>query len=101
MTKRKNFVELDEAGAERLGIRLRPGYLSPFTDQQAPGAWPNGTRVAKVRSDESGDLHAPGTLGTILGSIGFPKIGLAYFVEWDASPRMPTCAVANKLVRWP
>lgn len=71
-----------------LNIDFHEGYLSPFTRDQYPGAIENGARVAKlVRSDPT-DITAPGTLGTVLGSIGAPGVGVAYFIEWDNRPRV-------------
>jgi len=80
------------------GIDCHDGYLAPFTRQQSPLAkYKNGSRVTKARQDESGDLHKPGAQGTVLGSIGAPVIGVAYFVEWDDMPKLPSLVVEAKL----
>ena len=60
-----------------------------YTDAQAPGALPNGTRIRKCIW-EAGDphpLHAP---ATVRGSIGPVRMQgrkrYMYFVEWDGTP---------------
>lgn len=61
-----------------------------FSAAEAPGAWPNGTRVRKVLA-APGDLGGTlpvGTKGTICGSLGPftpPMMGSSYgyFVQWD------------------
>lgn len=90
-------VEVDEAYAAAVGIQYYPGFISPFTRDQAPGALPNGTRVVKVKEDDSSDLHSIGEMGTILGSLSHPAVGIGYFVQWDSRPRMPTFVVAGKI----
>lgn len=70
---------------EELGITTHPGYAGHFTRRQAVGALSNGTRVLK-RNSRAGDVHADGTPGTVLGSIGDPTSGFGYFIEWD--PRL-------------
>lgn len=82
-----------------LGIHNEPGWTGGFTRQQYAGAWPNGTRVRKIRVDEGGDIHPVGALGRVLGSVGHPTIGAAYFVEWDASPRHALFVAEKKIER--
>jgi hypothetical protein len=93
-----SYIECDEAMMEHFGITLYPGYKTTFTRQQSPLAKiKNGARVRKLWEDAPGDIHAVGELGTVLGSIGHPAVGVGYFVEWDDLPRMPTCVVESKL----
>jgi hypothetical protein len=96
---RTHVVECEDDMAGLLGIQHWPGYLSPFTRDQAPLAMKNGTRVVKKMVDDSNDLAKVGTLGTVLGSIANPmSMGLAYFVEWDTHPRLPSLVVAAKIM---
>jgi hypothetical protein len=73
-------------------------FAVAFTTNQAPGAYPNGTRVVKLASDD-GDSHKDGDLGTVIGSLLAPKLGICYFIEWDDSPGLPVLAVAAKVKR--
>ena len=61
-----------------------------WTENQAEGALPNGSRVEKVNSERA-DGHRDGALGTVIGSIAVPETpGLTdryvYFVAWDEDP---------------
>lgn len=82
------------------GLREWPGYTGMFTRNEAPGAMPNGTRVAKTRS-EHGDSHPDGSLGTVLGSFREPAVypDTFYFVEWDAGRGFAVGTLALKLRR--
>ena len=60
--------------------------------------FPRKTRVRKVWS-EDGDTHAAGELGTVLGSVGRPDVGVAYFISCDKHPRLPTFIIDAKLER--
>lgn len=66
---------------------------------QAPGAWPNGTRVSKINT-EPVDIHPDGALATIIGSIGpfadMPSL-YAYCVEWDDHTGLPVWISAHRL----
>lgn len=87
----RHKVASDSRLALALNIDLHPGYRDPFTRDQCPLAKiPNKARVRKISRTDQTDLHDPGALGTVLGSIGAPDVGVAYFVEWDD---MPTRAV--------
>lgn len=58
---------------------------------EAPGAWRNGTTVAKVNSQPD-DGTPDGTLGKVLGSIDVSAKGpakFAYFIEWAIRPGLP------------
>ncbi len=70
-----------------------------FTTDQAEGAIPNGTLVAKVNSEE-GDTHGDGARAKVLGSIG-PVAGLpdpyAYFVEWLDLPGVPVGIAGHRI----
>lgn len=77
-------------------LKPRPGWHGNFTTREAPEAMHNGTRVVKAAS-EPHDAHPEGSLGTVLGSIMHPDLGIAYFVEWDAKPKWAVLVVAWKL----
>lgn len=63
---------------------------------EAPGAWPNGSRVVKA-AYEPGDRHRVGALATVIGSVG-PFLGLyGYFVEWDDDPFRATFVRSDRL----
>lgn len=72
-----------------------------YRTDQAPGAWPNGSRVRKAVF-VSGDTHKVGALATVIGSVGpVPHLPLgcfAYFVEWDDHPGV-ACCVGNQAGR--
>ncbi len=73
-----------------MNIKNHKGWVGQFTNDQAKGAIPNGTRIKKTESEE-GDATPDGTLGTVLGSLRAPpEMGmlLFYFVEWDNSKRV-------------
>lgn len=56
------------------------------SNHEAPGAWPNGSRIIKTR-DHPSDTHPPGALGTVLASMGpAPGNFYGYFVAWDSEP---------------
>lgn len=69
-----------------LNIREHEGYHGEFTTDRSEGAWANGTRIVKSKS-EPGDATPNGTMGTVLGSIHHPEVGTAYFIEWDDRPK--------------
>lgn len=83
---------------EALGLRAYPGWGGIFTRQQAPGAYPNGTRVKKVKA-EPGDKHPIGTEATVLGSMAAPPVGTGYFVEWDSRPSYAVFVIDWKVER--
>jgi len=61
-----------------------------FTDAQAPGAWPNGSRLVKTKL-EKGDAHQIGAMATVIGSLGPARdeqtgATYGYFVLWDEPP---------------
>lgn len=63
-----------------------------FSPDEAPGAWPNGSRVRK-ETWEPGDVLPRGALGTVLGSVGpFDPAPMGspygYFIEWDGFGRL-------------
>jgi hypothetical protein len=70
-----------------------------FSTEQAPGAWPNGSRVIKVTL-EPGDRHKIGDLATVVGSLsthGAFGSRFAYFVIWDDMPGAPVFTIDKKL----
>lgn len=84
-------------------FRLYPGWLGAHTRGEAPGAFPNGTRIKKTVF-EKGDGHPLGTLGTVLGSIAAPSDLAArfgtryfYFVEWDPKPKVAVGVAGSKI----
>lgn len=64
------------------------------TDNQAPGAWPNGSTVRKLNSQPT-DGTPDGTAGRVYGSIdaraAMPKAParFCYFVVWANRPGVP------------
>jgi hypothetical protein len=82
-------------------IREHDGWKGTFTTQQSPLAKiANGARVKKIASEDA-DAHPIGAMGTVLGSVGAPDLGVAYFVEFDASPRQAILVVEGNLVAIP
>ena len=81
-------------------LRPEPGWRGVFTREQVWGAWPNGTRVVKVQQ-ELGDGTPLGARGTVLGSMRHPARPdlLAYFIEWEALPRLAVAVMDWKLAR--
>jgi hypothetical protein len=78
------------------GISEHDGWKGIFTTRQSPMATiNNGARVELIASDD--DAHPPGMRGTVLGSVGTPKLGVAYFVEFDAKPREAELIVEGKI----
>lgn len=72
---------------------------------EAPGAYPNGTRIVKVRSEE-GDATALGMSGEVVASHyvgdipppeGVPASDYFYFVAWDWMPGVPVGVVDWKI----
>lgn len=85
-----------------LRLILTPSGVG-YTDDQAHGAIPNGTRVRKMAGD-AGDRHAIGDHATIIGSIAIPPEARTrtddayfYFVTWDDMPNTPVGVVGWKL----
>jgi len=78
-------------------IKEHPGYNGVFTTNEADGAYPNGTRIVKSRSEE-GDATPTGTKGTVLGSIRQEPIPFPmYFVEWDNRPKFAVAVIGLKI----
>lgn len=74
----------------------KPGWFGAFTTLEALGAWRNGTRIVKIES-EDGDTNRVGSLGKVLGSVYEKTKGLAYFVEWDTTPKVAVLVMAWKI----
>jgi hypothetical protein len=71
--------------------------VSPFFTNDCPSAkWKRRARVMKANS-EPDDTHPNGTLGMIVGSIGHPIHGIAYFVEWDTELGIPALMAEKHL----
>lgn len=87
-------VDVDES----LGIRNEPGWVGAFTRNQAREAFPNGTRVYKVKSKPN-DIHQDGSTATVLGSIYVPDLGCLYFVEFDSEPRVAVSIAGFRINR--
>jgi hypothetical protein len=86
-------------------LREYPGYIGLHTQDEAPGAMPNGTRIVKVLF-EKGDTHAIGSTGIVLGSIPAPNdphppvlINHFYFIEWDDYPGFAVGVADLKIAR--
>lgn len=79
-------------------VVTRPGWLSHWIEEDTPieGAYEPGTRVRKIATEPK-DTHPIGALATVVSAVQHPTLGIAYFVEWDAHPRMAVLVVAAKL----
>jgi hypothetical protein len=83
------------------GILEHDGWTGVFTTRQSPMAKiANGARIKKAAMEE-GDAHAIGAMGTVLGSLGAPELGVAYFVEFDDRPRHAALIVERKIAAIP
>lgn len=78
-------------------IKSYQGRPVEFSDAEAPGAWPNGTRVRKICSS-SGDKHTDGALAYVRGSLGAGGM-VGYFVEWDDLPLVPVFIAGLRLAK--
>jgi hypothetical protein len=80
-----------------------------YTTEQAEGAFPNGTRIEKIQSDET-DSHRNGAKGKVIGSMGNKSTSITistkygsrisnyiYFVEWDDTPDIPVAIAGFRL----
>ena len=79
----------------------RTVFVVEYVAGQAEGAYPNGSRVRKVWSDQ-GDSHQVGALATVVSSVVCPGVpgtdkAIGYFVCWDDAPGLP-CFVADKKI---
>lgn len=83
-----------------MNIKTEPGWTGVFTRDEVLGAWRNGTRVVKHKS-EPGDGTPDGTPGVVLGSMlvrdDDSRARLLYFIEWADHPRLAVACVATKL----
>jgi hypothetical protein len=83
------------------GIREHDGWRGEFTTQKSQLAKiANGARVEKIASEDA-DAHPIGAMGTVLGSVGAPDLGVTYFVEFDLTPRESTLIVEANLAAIP
>lgn len=78
-------------------VRAHIGWEGQFTDDQAVGAYPNGTRIEKIRA-EANDTLRNGATGTVIGSLRGNGI-LGYFIEWDNMPRMAVFVGSHRVRR--
>ncbi len=74
------------------GMVQEPGITGMFTRNQAPGAFPNGSRVVKCDAEPT-DVTPLGAQGTVIGSIAGPVLkrgverkGIMYWISWDWRP---------------
>ena len=70
------------------------------THEHATGAYPNGTRVVKVREDPSGDLHPIGARATVIGSLGPVNVfgeEFGYCLLWDDTPGIAIFTRGSKI----
>ena len=79
-----------------LDLGPEPGWTGQFSRGQAPGCYPNDSRVEKCAKDPD-DARPIGATGTVLGSIRLDGLGSAYFVEWDDMPRCAVFVIGWKL----
>lgn len=71
--------------------------IAHYTTDEAPGAYPNGTQIVKVKT-EKGDANPIGTRGKVIGSMTDGKV-LGYFIEWETSPGVPIFVASFKIDR--
>lgn len=85
-------------------LKLDPATLdmaASYIRDEAPGAWPNGTRVVKLVQEPT-DAHAVGAEAVVLGSLG-PASYMqhqsiyGYFVEWDDTPGIPCFVLSTRI----
>jgi hypothetical protein len=89
--------EITDDIADHFHIGHETGWRGPFTRREAPQArYPNGSRVRKAKH-ERGDVTTLGTMGTVLGSLYVPNVGVGYFVEWENRPRVAVFVVEYKV----
>lgn len=91
-----------------VNLRHHPGKTGAYSDDQAEGAFLNGSRVRKINS-ELHDRTPDGVLGIILGSIDaaalLPEQALRlgvkymYFVTWDDRPTFAVAVMDSKVAR--
>lgn len=95
-----------------MGLRHKGQY--GYVDDEAEGAWSNGTRVVKARCLDVREATPVGTPGIVLGSMAMPPdaideqrargledVKFGYFIEWDDKPDMPTFCIDKKLALAP
>jgi hypothetical protein len=82
-------------------IREHDGWTGLFTTEQSPMAKiANGARVEKIASEDA-DVHPVGAMGTVLGSVGAPDLGVVYFVEFDLTPHEAVLVVESNIAAIP
>jgi hypothetical protein len=73
-----------------------------WTEEEAPGALPNGTKIVKVAADPD-DMRPLGATGVVIGSLGpvnlpgWEHVKYGYFVRWDDAPEWPTAVMDFKV----
>lgn len=71
-----------------------------YSTNEAAGALPNGTLVAKTNSKPE-DTHRDGARATVIGSIGPIYIGgqplYGYWVRWESQVLPPVFIVGNRI----
>lgn len=72
-----------------------PGDQAVYPRCQAPGAWRNGTRVAKIHT-KPGDGHRDGARATVVASLPMDA-AYFYFVRWDDRPEVPVGIASHRL----
>ncbi len=81
-----------------------------YIDDQAEGAWPNGSVVRKMLMYDPVEFTPVGTRGKVVGSIAFGNeiieamkadgldfSAYGYFIEWETTPDVPIFCVESKL----
>lgn len=80
-------------------IANEPGWTGSFTRHQDPKAsFRNGSRIKKAKQGKR-DATPLGNLGTVLGSVFVPQLGVAYFVEWDWKPKVAVLITEGRICR--
>lgn len=71
-------------------------YEGEYVTDQAPGAYANGSKLAKINS-EGFDAHGDGDVCTVIGSVLAPNGEIGYFVEWEDMPGLATFITAERV----
>jgi hypothetical protein len=90
------FVYLNAEMKQWLADHPAWASVACITDEEADGAWPNGTRIKKT-CFENGDTHQVGDTGTVRGSVLLDDGRYAYSIHWDDQPSIPVHCLAYKI----
>lgn len=83
-----------------------------YTEAEAPGAYPNGSRVRKAKLTDPVERTPKGTLGTVIGSMKLPEQAreemtaimphlasakYMYWIAWETEPDIYIACIDTKL----